>query len=106
MFYVLMAFVGDCGTPYPGWWWQWWKNPPPPPPWWFLIDLVAAGGGILGGVMAQQLMLGTPTPEPASFLTSFVAAFAVGRVAGALATRVLSGIGATANTPALAGQAA
>jgi len=96
MWYVLMAAMGDCGTPYPHW-------PGPPPPWWFLVDIFAAAGGIAGGVIAQQLVSG-PSPEPWSLLTSLAGAFAVGRVVGGISARVLSGFGAKA--PQIARQTA
>lgn len=86
---LLFAFMGDCGTPWPGWW----KPKPEPQPWWWIVHVVAAGGGILGGNLVQGLVNGAAS-DPIVLLASMAGAFAVGRFAGGIAAGVLGAVGA------------
>jgi hypothetical protein len=92
----LLAIMGDCGTPWPGWWRRFlkWPTPPPPePPWWWVEHLVAAGGGVLGGTLVERLVQGSLS-DPIVLIASLGGAFAVGRFAGGLTASVLNTFGA------------
>lgn len=62
-----------------------------PEPWWRVI--LALGGGILGGILVQQVVIGSITEAPV-LLASFAGAFAGGAVLSGIAGRAFAGAGA------------
>jgi hypothetical protein len=90
MLYVLWAFGGWCGTPYPGWWLG--PHPhPDPDPWW--LKVVGIVGGVLGGWAVSRLgpVATVPDTGPAMFIATMVGAFVVGRVLTDIAIIVIGG---------------
>jgi hypothetical protein len=102
MLYVLWAFGGWCGTPYPGWLLG--PHPhPDPDPWW--IKLVAIVGGVLGGLAVSRLapLATVPDTAPAmTFVATMVGAFVVGRVFTDITIIIIGGRSAT--TQGIAGR--
>ena len=87
MLFVLWAFGGWCGTPYPGWWLG--PHPhPDPDPWW--LKVVGIVGGILGGLAVSRLYPASSDPMPA-FIGSMIGAFAVGRTFSDIAIIIVGG---------------
>jgi hypothetical protein len=93
MLYVLWAFSGWCGTPWPGWW----RGPhphPDPDPW--LIRVVAIVGGILGGLAVGRFAPTGTVPDGApAFVATMIGAFVTGRVFSDIAIIIVGGRSAT-----------
>jgi hypothetical protein len=74
--FVFCAFMGWCGTPWPGWWRH--PSPPDPDPWWLIDRLVGAAGGVISGLLLTQVLPVGPVGDTSAvaMLLTGVAAFA------------------------------